>query len=85
MLSFQYAKFYPFVLYLLGELLKATLDGRQDIDKLHENEVLKEITLSISKKKESLKSDPNSRLWLQYMDAIDMLRSNIRADRTGSF
>lgn len=59
------------------------MDGRQDIDKLQENELLKQIKSSFFKKKEDLKKDKNSRLWLLYMEMIDILRSNIRADRTG--
>lgn len=69
---------------LLGDLLKSTLDGHQDIDKLQENELIELIKSSFSKKKESLKKDTNSRLWLLYMEMIDILRSNIRADRTGT-
>lgn len=71
--------------FILDDLLRRTLDGQQPIDKLHENDILKQIKLSMAKKKEGLKSDPNSRLWLQFMDMMDILRSNIRADRTGSF
>lgn len=69
--------------YSLGDLLKSTLDGKQDIDKLNESELLQQIKLSFTKKKESLKNESTSRLWLLYMEMLDTLRSNIRADRTG--
>lgn len=74
------------VFYLiLGDLLKSTLDGRQHIDKLYENQVLNHIKLSLTKKKQALQGDSNSRVWLQYIEMIDILRSNIRAERTGSY
>lgn len=65
------------------DLLKDTLDGKQNVDDLRENEVLNQILRSIEVKKQSLRVDPTSRIWLQFMDMMDILRSNIRAERTG--
>lgn len=74
------------MIYLIaGDLLKNTLDGSQDIEKLHENEVLQRINLSLEQKKQSLQVNANSRVWFQYMEMIDILRSNIRSERTGLY
>lgn len=73
----------PFVSFI-GDLLRSTLDGRESIDKLNENDVLNQVKLILAKRKETLQNDPNSRVWLQYMETIDILRSNIRAERTGA-
>ncbi len=64
-------------------MLNSTLDGKQNIEKLHENQVLNRIKLSLKKKKQDLQGNANSRVWLQYMEMIDILRSNIRSERTG--
>lgn len=60
------------------------MDGSENVNELKNNEVLKRIDLSFSNKKENLKSDATSRLWLQYMEMMDYLKSNIRADRIGN-
>lgn len=71
-------------IFILGDLLRSVMDKSYDIDELESNEILKQLESSFSKKKGSLKKDSTSRLWLQYMDMIDNLKSNIRADRTGN-
>lgn len=64
--------------------MKSTLEGRENIDKLNENELIKKIKLSLTNKKQTLQRDANSRVWLQYMDMLDILRSNLRSERTGA-
>lgn len=67
------------------DLLKDTLEGKQNVDQLRENGVLNQILRSFAVKKQSLRVDPTSRIWLQFMDMMDILRSNIRAERTGYY
>lgn len=63
--------------------MKCTLDGSQTIENIHENELLKQIKVGHAKQKQIYEKDRNSRVWLQYMDMLDIFRSNIRSERTG--
>ena len=52
---------------------------------VYENELLHEISQKLEQKKEELKQYPTEPLWIQYMEMIHMLKTFIKAERTGDW
>lgn len=54
-------------------------------DDLHLNELLKSLKKSFLKIKEKLQKHRTAKIWIQYMDMVDLLRDFIRSERTGNW
>ena len=61
------------------------IEGSVSADKICSDNVIVKISEAIAEKKEQLKYSRTAKLWLQYMDMIDILRKYIRAERTGNW
>lgn len=69
-----------------ASIFKNVLNNQQDIHELENNVNLIEMETKFNEAKQKLKSlGHTSRLWVQYIDMIDILKSNIRGDRVGTY
>ena len=65
-------------------LYKEMMEGG-DIELLCKSEVVGRYENAIALQKESLQGSRTAKLWLQYMDMVDILRKYIRAERLGNW
>ena len=68
-----------------GKLFDGLLSGVIDVDDINNDRTLKLIKSQLSQKANELQNDRTSQLWIQYMQAIDILRKFIKAERTGNW
>ena len=61
------------------------IEGSVSADKICSDNVIVNISEAIAENKEQLKHSRTAKLWLQYMDMIDILRKYIRAERMGNW
>jgi len=61
------------------------IEGSVSADKICSDNVIVKINEAVAEKKEQLKYSRIAKLWLQYMDMIDILRKYIRAECTGNW
>ncbi|XP_065915240.1 uncharacterized protein [Dysidea avara] len=66
-------------------LYERLVQGSITADHVCEHATLARIDDSLQNKKEILKTSRTAKLWLQYMDMIDVLRKHIRAERIGNW
>ena len=65
-------------------LYKQMMEG-SDVVSLCQSDVLNEYEKVVAAQKNMLKGSRTAKLWLQYMDMIDLLRQYIRAERLGNW
>lgn len=66
-------------------MFEEVLSNGANIKQLADNPKLIEVEKKMEESKSKLKSlGPTSQLWLQYVYMMDILKSNIRGDRTGT-
>lgn len=62
------------------------LENHGSVHELDNNSQLTTMELKFNEEKNKLKSHgPTSKLWIQYVNMIDIFKSNIRADRISEF
>ena len=69
----------------IKELVNDVKEKKIDLDTALQNESLKIIAQKLKDWKESMKSNRTARLWIQYMDMVEILRTFIRSVRIGDF
>lgn len=70
---------------MLTELMKHLLTGSIPASEVETDEVLVRFEDTIASKKENLQSLRTSKLWLQYLDMIKLLRGFLTGERTGNW
>ncbi len=71
-------------LWITASMFRAIEKKELNVNKLEDDPDLKAMDVKLLESKKQLElSGLTSRLWLQYMNMIDILKSNIRSDRTG--
>ncbi len=68
-----------------GVLFEDLMQGLVSVDQVCCSEAIIRIGNALEATKESLISSRTARLWMQYMDMVDVLRKFIRAERTGNW
>lgn len=66
-------------------LMNRLLDGEIELAEIQRSNVLNEIERSLDEQKQKMHSFPTSRLWIQYMEMISILKQFIKAERTGNW
>lgn len=61
------------------------LEGKVPIENIQTDDNIKELTIEIADEFERLSKFPTAKLWLQYMDMVEMLNMFIKAERTGDW
>jgi hypothetical protein len=76
----------------IPESLKATytlydhlMDRTITLTSLHNSDVLKEINQKLQAEKDGMQTQCTSKLWLQYLQMISILKTFIKAERTGNW
>jgi hypothetical protein len=72
------------LIFNLKVTFKDVEQGQLDIDQLDSNESLIEIAKLLDEKKKSMTS-PTAKLWLQYLEMVDITLQYITAERTGNW
>lgn len=72
-------------LQTLGTLMKEVLAGKINAQNLESNDVLQRLASQLRSEVDVMKENRTSALWIQYMTMIDILRSFIKAERTGNW
>ena len=70
---------------ILQNMIKDALNGTLDIRAIKSNSVLQVVNEELEQKKEMMKENRTATLWLQYLDLIDILKQQIRAERLGNW
>ena len=60
-------------------------DGTASLSEYAESDALRSIMEKLDAEKESLKDHRTAKLWLQYMEMVSLLRTFIKAERTGNW
>ena len=66
-------------------LYKKLMQGSMSADQICQSDLMNKIRDALQTEAEALKSSRTAALWLQYMEMVDILRSFIRAKRTGNW
>ena len=66
------------------EMFKESLDNFDESKAINDKNIIK-MSNMFKDKKEKLKSHPTGKLWIQFMDLIDLIRESHRAQRTSDF
>lgn len=69
----------------VAKLSEELLNGNITIDEACSNDVLKELNDQIKIFKEAISQQRTSKLWIMYMDMVDLLKRFIKAERTGNW
>lgn len=69
----------------LTELMTSLLPGSVTVAEVESNEVLDRFGENLDKKKDALRSLKTSKLWMQYLDMVDIVRNFIKGERTGNW
>lgn len=69
--------------WITASLFHAIVKKELNVKKLENDPDLMAMDVKLTKSKNQLQlMGPTSRLWLQYINMMDILKSNIRSDRT---
>lgn len=66
-------------------LLDKLLNNDITVGEIQDADVLTQLEVQLRQRKEELKKYRTARLWIQYMDMVNILQSFIRAERTGNW
>ena len=69
----------------LRGMFEGLMAGNVTVATVCEDELLATISQELEKKKEELKQYPTAALWIQYLDMIQILKTFIKAERTGEW
>lgn len=75
----------PTELINLVEIFDKLADGTLTLQAFAENNALKTVTSKLVTFKKSLEGNRTSKLWMQYMDMVELLRQFIAAERSGDW
>ena len=64
-------------------MFEGLMAGNVTVATVCEDELLTTISQEFEKKREDLKQYPTAALWIQYLDMIQILKTFIKAERTG--
>ena len=67
------------------ELIDDLMSNKVSLQSLQECDTIEAISQKLSKKKEDLLPRRTAKLWLQYLEMVDILLSHIKAERTGNW
>ena len=74
---------YAFELQEARALYADLMARKKSAEKLSSTSAIGKIKHLLHQQKESLQDNSTAKLWLQYMDMVDILRKSIKAERTG--
>ena len=72
------------LLHSAADLYDDAISGKISVDSLENSEVLHDISKKIEAEKKAMHNRRTARLWLQYLDMVQILLTFIKAERTGN-
>lgn len=76
---------FPELLNAAGTLYDDIMAGSISVDSLQNSDILQSISQQIEEAKKTMEDRRTARLWLQYMEMVDILFKFIKAERTGNW
>ena len=68
-----------------SKLLDESISGERTLDDLDQSQVIQEMVHKIEKFKEEMQSSRTTKLWIQYINMVDIFLEFMKAERTGNF
>ena len=68
-----------------SKLLDESISGERTLDDLDQSQVIQEMVHKIGKFKEEMQSSRTTKLWIQYINMVDIFLEFIKAERIGDF